>query len=47
MEKDWPKRPSDHKLQEARKKTDRAITAAVEAVCAPEHLVLLGFPQAK
>ena len=27
MEKDWPKRPSNHKLQEARKKdSDRAIS---------------------
>ena len=42
MEKDWPKRPSDHQLQGAWKKTDRAITPAVEAVHVPEHLVLLG-----
>ena len=35
MEKDWPKRPSDRQLQEARKKTDKAITPAVEAVCVP------------
>ena len=47
MEKDWPKRPSDHQLQEAWKKTDRAITPATEAVCVPEHLVLPGSLQAK
>ena len=47
MEKDWPKRPSDSKLQEAREKTDRAITPATEAVCVPAHLVLPGSLQAK
>ena len=47
MEKDWPKRPSDRQLQEARKKTDRAITPGVEAVHVPEHLALPGSPQAK
>ena len=35
MEKDWPKRPSDGQLQEAQKRTDRAITPAAEAVCVP------------
>ena len=35
-EKDWPKRPSDHQLQEARKKdSDRTITPVVEAVRVP------------
>ena len=48
MEKDWPKRPSDHQLQEAAKKdSERAITPAVEGVCVPAHLVLPGSPQAK
>ena len=36
-EKDWPKRPSDRQLQEARKKTERAVTPAVEAVHVPAH----------
>ena len=46
--KDWPKRPSDHRLQEAGKKdSDRAITPAMEAVCVPEHLTLPGSLQAK
>ena len=35
QEKDWPKRPSDHQLQEARKKTDRAIIPGVETVRVP------------
>ena len=36
-EKDWPKRPSDHQLQEAREKdSDRAITHA-KAVHVPAH----------
>ena len=47
MEEDWPKRPSDHQLQEAQKKTDRAITPAAEAVCVPEHLAPPGSLQAK
>ena len=47
MYKDWPKRPSDRQLQEARKKTDGAITPVAEAVHVPIHLVLLGSPQAK
>ena len=47
MEKDWPKRPSDRQLQEARKKTDGAITPAVEAVHVPAHLVLPESLQAK
>ena len=48
MEKDWPKRPSDHRLQEAGKKdSDRAITPAAEAVHVPAHLVLPGSPQDK
>ena len=38
-EKDWPKRPSDLQLQEAGKKTDRALTPAAEAVHAPAPLV--------
>ena len=47
-EKDWPKRPSDHQLQETRKKdSDRAIAAVAEAVYVPKHLVLPGSPQAK
>ena len=47
-EKDWPKRPSDHQLQEARKKdSDRAITPTAEAVHVPAHLVPPGSPQAK
>ena len=38
-EKDWPKRPSDHQLQEAQKKdSDMAITPTVEAVHVPAHL---------
>ena len=37
-EKDWPKRPSDRQLQEVRKKTDRAITSALEAVRVPAVL---------
>ena len=45
MEEDWPKRPSDHQLQKAQKKTDRAITPAAEAVCVPEHLALPGSLQ--
>ena len=46
--KDWPKRPSDHRLQEAGKKdSDRAITPAAEAVHVPTHLVLRRVPQAK
>ena len=48
MEKDWPKRPSDHQLQEAPKKDpNRAITPAAEAVHVPAHLALPGSPQAK
>ena len=46
-EKDWPKRPSDRQLQEAQKKTDRAITSVAEAVCVLGHLALPGSPQAK
>jgi len=38
MEKDWPKRPSDCQLQEARKDSDRSITPVVEAVPVPAHL---------
>ena len=44
MGKNWPKRPSDCQLQEARKKTDRAITPVVEAVHVPAHLVLPKIP---
>ena len=44
MEKDWAKRPSDLQLQEARKKTDRAITPVVEAVHVLAHLVLPKIP---
>ena len=48
MEKDRPKRPSHHQLQEARKNTlDRAVTPAVEAVHIPAHLAPPGSPQAK
>ena len=48
MEKDWPKRPSDNQVQEARKKdSDRSITPVVESVCVPAHLALPGSPQAK
>ena len=46
-EKDWPKRPSDHQLQEARKDSDRAITSVAEAVRVPAHLVPPGSPQTK
>ena len=46
-EKDWPKRPSDHQLQESWKKTDRAITPAAEAVRVPAHLEPPGSLQAK
>ena len=38
MEKDWPKRPPDHQLQEAQKDSDRVITSVAEAVCVPTHL---------
>ena len=42
--KDWPKRPSNHQLQEAQKKdSDRAITPVAEAVHVPAHLVLQGL----
>ena len=47
MEKDWPRRPSDRQLQEAQKKTDKAIAPGAEAVCVPAHLALTGSPQAK
>ena len=47
MEKDWLKRPSDCQLQKARKKTDRAMTPAVEVVRVPAHLVLPGSLQVK
>ena len=48
MEKDWPKRSSDHQLQEAQKKnSDRAITLTAGAVHVPAHLVPREFPQAK
>ena len=46
-EKDWSKRPSDHQLQEAGKKTDRAVTPVVEAVHVSAHLALPGPLQAK
>ena len=46
MEKDWPKRP-DCQLQKARKKTDRALSPAAEAVLIPAQLAPPGFPQAK
>ena len=46
--KDWPKRPSNNQLQEARKKdSDRAITPVAEAVHFPKHSVLPGSLQAK
>ena len=41
-EKDWPKRPSDHQLQEALEKTDRAVILVAEAVHVPAHLAPLG-----
>ena len=47
MEEDWSKRLSDHQLQEAQKKTDRAITLVAEAVHVPAHLVPPGSPPAK
>ena len=47
MEKNWLERPSDGQLREARKRTGRAITPAIEAVCVPAHLVPPGSPQAK
>ena len=47
MEKDWPKRPSDHQLQEARKDSDGTITPVAEAVHIPAHLVFLGSLKAK
>ena len=48
MEKDWPKRPSDRQLREARKKdSDRAITPVAEVVHVPAHLVPPGSPKAK
>jgi len=47
MEKDWPKRPSDHQLQGLKKDSDWAITPAEEAVHVPAHLVPQGFPQPK
>ena len=47
-EKDWPKRPSDRQLQDARKKdSDRAITPEAEAVRVPAHLAPPGSLQAK
>ena len=47
-EKDWPKRPSNCQLPEARKKdSDRTITPVMEAVCVPAHLVPPGSSQAK
>ena len=46
-EKDWPKRPSDRQLQEARKKdSDGAITPAAEAVCVPARFSRPVSPQA-
>ena len=45
--KDWPKRPSDHQLPEAKKDSDRAITPAVETIHVPAHLGPPGAPQAK
>ena len=48
MEKDWPKRPSDHQIQEAGKKdNDRAITPVVEAVRVLVHSTSPGSLQAK
>ena len=41
-EEDWPKRPSDHQLQEALEKTDRATVLVAEAVRIPAHLAPLG-----
>ena len=45
-EKYWSKRSSDFQLQETRKKTVRAITPVVEAVCVPAYLALPGSLQA-
>ena len=42
--RDWPKRPSDHQLQEAEKDADWAITPAVEEVRVLALLVPQGFP---
>ena len=47
IEKDWPKRPSDHQLQEVLKKTDRAIILVAEAVRVPAHLAPSGSLKAK
>ena len=48
MEKDWPKRPSEHQIQEAGKKdNDRAITPVVEAVRVLVHSTSPGSLQAK
>ena len=47
IEKDWPKRPSNRQIQEAGKKTDRAITPVAEAVHVAAHLVQPGSLQAK
>ena len=47
MEKDWPKRLSDRQLQDAQKKTDRAITLVTEAVRVSAHLESPGSPHDK
>ena len=47
MQKDWAKRPFDHQLQEAQKKTDRVKTSATEAACVPAQWAPPGFLQTK
>ena len=47
MEKDWPKRPPDGQLQEARKKTVIESTTAAEAVRVPAYLAPPRSVQAK
>ena len=46
-EKDWPKRPSDHQLQEAQKKTLTGSYSCSRGSPCPAHLVLRESPQAK
>ena len=47
-EKDWPKRPSDRQLQEARKKDSEKVTSpSAEAVHVPAHLEPPGSSKAK
>ena len=46
-EKDWPKRPSNHQLQEAQKKTLTGSYSCSRGSPCPAHLVLRESPQAK